>query len=370
MRQPQEAGDGCQGPEGAAPAGPLRDCLPTDAGRSLGCPGNAGFPWGWGSGGAGILASQHRPLEGLIDASLLDDVELIPTFSHRASMVLDDGGTSDSGASAAGASPDSDRCASGRRAAHGAGHAAGALGGFGSDLLIELSLAKLAAGMPQVRLDACGAGRNGSPSARREATYQEQQALLRTQAAAAAAGAEAAKQLEQQRQDTWLVFVIAELLGSYAIGPPSMQQAAAAGSPIGASAPCQTGGGYRGYGSGTVSVDLMSARVTYPQFLEVLLVCAAARCTALIDMGLPGLAPLEDGGEFLVRGAGAGAALAAEASVWPEMSACSAMAQQGRGHVGCAAPCILQASPVAPSVLTAPIVAAALPLFIHTPGSH
>lgn len=86
--------------------------------------------------------------------------------------------------------------------------------------------------------------------------------MLQVQQQAAAANQLATQDLEQQRQDTWLVFVLVELLGSYLITPT---WEAGRHGPAGA------------------CVDLLNHPVTYPQFVEVLLVCMALRWTAVLD---------------------------------------------------------------------------------------
>jgi hypothetical protein len=110
--------------------------------------------------------------------------------------------------------------------------------------------------------------------------------------------------------------VLAELLGSFVVGPAD---SAATGPPCAAPQATQQQGqqprvtgsakpGARrraGVGAGAgVCVDLMSSRVSYPQFLELLLVCAALRCSGLLDLTAKAAPPLELGPELQVRGSG------------------------------------------------------------------
>jgi hypothetical protein len=175
---------------------------------------------------------------------------------------------------------------------------------------MELPQAATAEGAAAVLGSATSA--RGSPGVHPPATYHEQQAALKQAAAAAAAGAAAAAEAEQLRQDTWLVFVLAELMGSFIVGQYStqpqpavqqqqqqQQQQRAAGSagppPAGARA----------------SVDLMAMRISYPQFVEVLLLCAAARASGVLDLGLKAVPPLTLDSEMQVGGRGEGAPFAA-----------------------------------------------------------
>jgi hypothetical protein len=228
---------------------------------------------------------------GLVDASLLDEAELVPVRPRRASRAQSEvpAGSDASRGGAAGAPLQrAARAESGRSSV-----AMQAPAGRAS-LRVELRAAAGGSGRSSPSLTAGSTAGRGSPSGRREPTYHEQQAQLRAQANAAASAAAAAEQREQQRQVTWLAFALAELLGSYVIGPAAIQPAPA-GHPT---------GGSGGYGA---PIDLLSARVCYPQFLEVLLVCAAMRCSGVLDMGLKALAPLEPKGELqvgAVRGEG------------------------------------------------------------------
>jgi hypothetical protein len=167
---------------------------------------------------------------------------------------------------------------------------------------------------PRLGQDGRGTAAARTPSTGRshQATFHEQQALLQQQKAAAVLGAAAAVEQDQQRQDTWLVFVLAELLGSFIVGPPSIQnpvqspappstqvtrQQQQQVSPSGAAQPPKrptagwaAGGG--GAGNSAVSVDLMSVKISYPQFVEILLLCVAVRASGVLDMALAAVTPL------------------------------------------------------------------------------
>ncbi|GBF99034.1 hypothetical protein Rsub_11979 [Raphidocelis subcapitata] len=203
---------------------------------------------------------------GLFDAALLDDAELLPSRSRRASVVLD-AASDDGGGGGGGGEP--------RRP--------------GASRALRLELPAAAADALQGR----AAGARGSPGARPPATYQEQQAALKQAAAAAVAGAAAAAEAERLHQDTWLVFVLAELLGSFIVGPSAAQpQAASSQQPQQQQQPVWQQQQQRAPGAGgaapasRASVDLMSLRISYPQFVEVLLLCAAARASGVLDLGL------------------------------------------------------------------------------------
>lgn len=204
------------------------------------------------------LAPQHRSYQGgPLDATLLDDVELVAVRSRRTTLA----GGPETGAAAL--SPVFGAAAIGSGASR-QGPRRGAKGAVG-----------------------------GSAAAAREATFHEQQALLKRERAAAAAEAAAASEAEQRRQDTWLVFVLAELLGSFVLGPAHGNAAAAAAAAAGAGAGCGAagtgaagsggagGGAAIGGGGGGARADLMSSRISYPQFLELLLLCGALRCALL-----------------------------------------------------------------------------------------
>ena len=147
-----------------------------------------------------------------------------------------------------------------------------------------------------------------------QVTYQEQQAILKKQQQAAAAEQQRLQELEQARADTWLVFVLVELLGSFLITPTWEHAAPAsagvtgitratsatsvtrdAGDILGSSGASKQLKGLQLLSGevGSTSIDLMDRTITYPQFVEVLLVMMGLRYTAVLAPGqkqLPSLA--------------------------------------------------------------------------------
>jgi hypothetical protein len=119
------------------------------------------------------------------------------------------------------------------------------------------------------------------------------------------------QELEQARADTWLVFVLVELLGSFLI-TPTWELAASADVTSASDATrnlteavrpansvASKGGIKQTIGLqvlsgevGATSADLMDCTITYPQFVEVLLVMMGLRYTAVLAPGLKQLPPL------------------------------------------------------------------------------
>lgn len=166
-----------------------------------------------------------------------------------------------------------------------------------------------------------------------QGTYQQQQQLLKQQRITAAADSNTAAELESARRDTWIVFVLVEMLGSHLITPvwpakvkiaqqthqpqtsahppPSSSSsssgymhcswnngyeysydstaaaAAAGGDSSAATAELRGTSPWQPIGSsssgGRASVDLLTHCISYPQFVEVLLCVLGGRATVLLE---------------------------------------------------------------------------------------
>eukprot|EP00775_Hariotina_reticulata_P013381 gene13381-13508_t len=190
-------------------------------------------------------------------------------------------------------------------------------------------------------MDAAQAPTYAANQAAGQVTYQQQQEALKQQKQAQAADARQARELETIRQDTWTVFMLVELLGSHLVTPqweaavkvppaaqpqhahqtdsnllPRDEQATAVDEREAAATYCSWQHGYRyttctatinsaagpawlvkkGGGVSSMSsasgqrgswsgvrANLLDHRISYPQFIEVLLCVMAARATSLLE---------------------------------------------------------------------------------------
>lgn len=191
----------------------------------------------------------------------------------------------------------------------------------------------------------CGRGVDDDCLKCSQGTYQQQQAVLKRKRLSAEAEAKIANELEQIRRDTWIVFMLVELLGSYLITPPwtakvkltDTNNSAAAcantddecsgnssaccswnhGYVYGAEDASSSNGSQEGNGwqaregssstggglsrkLGRASVDIMHHCISYPQFVEVLLCLLGARATVLLEPEVKQLRNIAADGEMQV----------------------------------------------------------------------